>query len=329
MTEFPADDSALPNFDLVIEWENARLSELSLAQRMLQAVDGQVAALKLAYRPTAWIVYDSDEIDPAVISEAIQQTLPPPYERAIQFQLRGARGQGYYELKNFGASLCEGDVVVFLDSDVVPERNWLHLLLRTIADPSVQVVGGAAYIEPLSLYSKAFALFWFFPLRDERAGARSSRSFYANNVAFRRSVFVSHQYPNLPNFRGQCYVLARSLISEGITIMRRCDARVVHPPPNGAKHFVLRALAHGHDDVADALRRGDEDGQQALRYLAMLPRQIRASAHKISANQVKLGLNVVESAASLALATIFETIRCAGAVYSCRNPRGIRRVVRV
>ncbi|WP_292065209.1 glycosyltransferase family 2 protein [Mesorhizobium sp.] len=41
----------------------------------------------------------------------------------------------YYQLKNNGVRLSEGDVVVFMDSDTVPERNWLSNLLAPFEVP--------------------------------------------------------------------------------------------------------------------------------------------------------------------------------------------------
>lgn len=61
-------------------------------------------------------------------------------------------------------------MIVFLDSDVIPEEGWLAGLLRAFRNPAVQVVCGGTYISLEGLYSKTVALFWFFPLREEGDG---------------------------------------------------------------------------------------------------------------------------------------------------------------
>ena len=63
---------------------------------------------------------------------------------AFEAVLRPAGGLRYYALKNLGAQLCEQPVVVFLDSDVVPEPGWLRRLLEPFARRDVEVVGGSA-----------------------------------------------------------------------------------------------------------------------------------------------------------------------------------------
>ena len=164
-------------------------------------------------------------------------------------RLLASGGRPYYEQKNFGAANSSGDIVLFLDSDVVPEPGWLHSILATFANSEVSVVSGSTYVEPGSFYERAVALFWLFPLRSASNGVAKAQSFRANNVAFRRHVIVERGFPELPTFRGQCGLLARNLRDEGISIVRCIDARVSHPPPNGLRHFVSRAMASGHDDA--------------------------------------------------------------------------------
>ena len=154
----------------------------------------------------------------------------------------------YFEQKNYGFSLAKREVVVFLDSDVIPEPGWLEGLLIALRDPAVHVISGNTYIEPDSWYARAFALFWFFPLRQEDAPMARVKGFFANNVAFRREVFASHQFPRLNTFRGHCVELARTLEANGYGIFREPRSRVSHPPPNGFSHFVARAMCQGRDE---------------------------------------------------------------------------------
>src|SRR3954465_10274816 len=51
-------------------------------------------------------------------------------------------GAEYYEMKNAGAAEATGDVVVYLDCDVVPEPGWLANLLPPFEDAGG--AGGAA-----------------------------------------------------------------------------------------------------------------------------------------------------------------------------------------
>ena len=148
-------------------------------------------------------------------------------------RLLPAPGASYYQQKNTGAAAATGDVVVFLDSDVVPEEGWLESILRPFALPWVRCAAGNSYVDTGSVYGKAFALTWFFPLRDHDGRRGLVAHFYANNVAFRRDFFLARGFADDGGLaRGACRRLAESIRAEGHKIAYDGAARVSHPPPN-------------------------------------------------------------------------------------------------
>jgi hypothetical protein len=58
---------------VIVEWENAKLSDLDRAERMLAQLGRQMAevARKRALEAELLVLYDSDEIDPAVPRAAL------------------------------------------------------------------------------------------------------------------------------------------------------------------------------------------------------------------------------------------------------------------
>jgi glycosyltransferase involved in cell wall biosynthesis len=155
----------------------------------------------------------------------------------------------YYEQKNAGARLSSGEILVFLDSDVVPDAGWLEGLLAALDDASVGIVGGETYHATETLHDKLFAAFWIFSPRHPSGGVYRHKNFYANNLAVRREIFLANPFPAAAAYRGQCSQLAKVLRSQGISIYRQGDSAVSHPPPNGARALVARALCRGHDAV--------------------------------------------------------------------------------
>jgi hypothetical protein len=235
---------------VVIEWENAKLSDLRRAERMLARLGAQMGEAARTRGLTAELIvlYDSDAIDPAVPGAAVASQIDAAAWPGT-IRIVPAPGRRYYEQKNKGARLASGDIVVFLDSDVVPEVGWLEGLLAALDDPEVAVVGGETYHATDTFHDKLFAAFWTFPTRRPPRGLYRYRHFYANNLAVRREIFLANPFPAAPAFRGQCSALARSLRGQGIPIHRQGDSCVSHPPPNGARAFFVRALCQGHDAV--------------------------------------------------------------------------------
>jgi glycosyltransferase involved in cell wall biosynthesis len=79
------------------------------------------------------IVVDNNSADdtPHIVGEYPWVRLA--YERAIQ---------GPHAATNTGVCEAQGDILVFTDSDCVPETNWLATLVAPFADPDVVAVGG-------------------------------------------------------------------------------------------------------------------------------------------------------------------------------------------
>jgi hypothetical protein len=259
---------------VVVEWDNARLSEAARSREMLTRLEAQARALP---SPAEVVVCFNDEhIDGEQVRELLSKRL------TVKWTLAPQKGCEYYELKNAGAGLSQGDPIVFVDSDVIPEPGWLAQLLSCFEDPAVQVACGSSFIDPAGLYAKAFGMFWFFPPRPEGREVRPAPYFFANNVAFRRAVFERFPFPRIERVsRGSCRALAEQLGAAGILIWRNTAAQVSHPPPNGLGHFAVRALAQGRDRLLDKRRPSGWQGTplgSAARLAANLGRAARGIA---------------------------------------------------
>src|SRR5262245_9756890 len=237
---------------VVVEWENVLLSEEDRCFQMLRQLRKQLS--EIAHTAEVIVLFNPKQIGRPVIESVLRDTLElNGSDSSVDLRLEEAEGKHYYSLKNEGAARAHGDIVIFVDSDVMPEDHWLKEISQPFFDhPGVGVVAGHTYLAHQSLREKAFALGWFFPLRNgENTFHSSSPRFFANNVAFRRDIIQQNPFPNMVggSTRGACTQLARKLTASGISIWTNTAARANHPPPSDLQHYFIRAFAHGRDNI--------------------------------------------------------------------------------
>lgn len=310
----------LPNFSVVIEWENAKLAGAERATRMLRELVAQGSALAdhFAKPPELILVYDSAAVPRETVAAAIAACgADGPFE----VRLHAAEGSDYYGQKNEGAEIASRDYLLFLDSDIVPEEGWLQALLGSVR-PGVEVVAGSTYVETDTLLGRAFSLFWFFPLRGPSDGLKEVRAFFANNVIIKRKLFLSHKFPDLPLYRGQCTVLCADLLQSGVKLYLQTDARVAHPPPN-RKHFIHRALCEGHD----AIIAPQVTDQPAGAGGKALPQQLTNLQARVKSRLPHVSFGREEVAAAMKLGQEYCRLRAAGQRWTTRSPERARQAL--
>jgi hypothetical protein len=319
-----------PRATIVIEWENVQLAEQSRCQEMLRVLSRQMqefdgsAVLGTQGGETfeLLVLYDSEECDGAQVQSMVVPHLAAASSRC-KLRVLAAPGLTYYQQKNLGAREASGDLVVYLDSDVIPESGWLAAILSPFADTSVEVVCGNSYLAFSGAYSKAFALFWFFPLRAQTAVFERRRTFFANNVAFRCSVLLDHPFAAVDGTtRGSCVALARELTANGIEIFCHSAAQVSHPAPNGLRHFLVRGLAQGRDHVFTRRALGKGSFFQTFPKQCLLP--FRA-LWKIVRHHRKVGLSLLEMPIAIGVALAYNLLAVAGELITHLAPGFARR----
>lgn len=316
---------------IIIEWDNPRLAGTDRAVRMLrelasqlrESLDRGIASFEVLIGGTKDVlVPDVDERIHAVWREAAQG-LP-------ELQLNILEDGSYYMLKNAMASRASGDIVIFLDSDVVPEPRWLAGMLAPFSNSSVQVVCANSYVELGSLFGRIMALIWFFPLRSVGGAVRPVERFFANSVAFRRELFLRYQFPAIEGTdRGSCVKLAQKLRADGVAVYENPEARVAHPHPNGSREFLVRALGDGRDTVWRASFGGA--GWQGLPHGWILPacRRLKLAIVRIFRDYRRVGLRVGHLPVVLAVAFCFYGLCLCGATISFVSPRFARSHFRI
>jgi len=237
-----------PTYSIVVEMDNAKSidwDEIGLGLKALAYEIAEVSATGFA-RPKVIVSHGGPETDAASLRSNIGAEAPQ-LAQVADLAFAACPGGRYYDLKNNGIPSSEGSILVFLDSDTVPERNWLSTLLKPFVDrPETICVNGYTYLSYDDFFSRTFALIWFFPMAEGDRRFASKRAINANNVAFRHDWISSHPFPPHNGFKVSCTLLMHQLWSEGHKIVN-VDARVHHYSPRGWRFFYWRALVTGRD----------------------------------------------------------------------------------
>jgi glycosyltransferase involved in cell wall biosynthesis len=112
-------------------------------------------------------------------------------------------GEHYFQLKNAGAEVAEGQIIAFTDSDVQPRRGWVSAIVSGIENGADVTVGpslfhkrdGFELVADSPLMRAAASITWAWtmgPLGPD--GMPEARGFMDHNLAMRSSVFRDHRY---------------------------------------------------------------------------------------------------------------------------------------
>ena len=291
---------------VIIEWETTIASRPERAAAGLTALCRQLWLLRerMQGEPEVVIVFDPDTGSRESIQQLVSCTADArgwPGKVKIVSSPAGTR---YYGHKNFGASLTQKPVIVFLDSDLIPDDGWLQGMLEPLSDFRVSLVVANTYMESHSLYANCVGLFWIFDTRSKRPALTRTKRLLANSFAVRRAVFEKFPFPQRPTFRGQCSELASILATHGIVMHQNSAAQASHPPPEGARHFMERALFAGHDECSYRALAGPVPVRQAFAQFRIDLRAVRQRM-ALRAPAVGAGFTTVVAAACLGFAFYF------------------------
>jgi glycosyltransferase involved in cell wall biosynthesis len=267
-----------PTFSVVIETDNVELDELDALRQCLESLGAQQPA-----RGRAAGVF---LVDGGKLPDGLVESLRRDYPWLTVARAEG--GPGYIDQKARGAGLTDSEVVVFCDADVRYEPGWLEALLAPFAErPEVEIVGGETTTPIRGPYSLAVALTFVFPRFSGEQHLAPSPTYWANNVAVRRSVLAAAPIPDpAALYRGQNILHSLGLSRTGRTIWRQPRARAQHivmAPRTIARRYLV--LGRDSRSVADLTRDADgrpylaamapdESGERRLRKLAGRARQV-------------------------------------------------------
>ena len=114
--------------------------------------------------PYEVVIVDDGESDPKIVREMVPESILLQYHRKSPPGLSASR--------NLGAKVARGDLLLFLDDDVVLEPTYIEEILRIFAGDPDRSIGGVSGVvvnrRPRPRWFKAWARFFF--LEGDRPG---------------------------------------------------------------------------------------------------------------------------------------------------------------
>ena len=309
-----------PTVSLIVDTDNLRSTGVGLAAPFFEAL---IREISLDLDVEILLMHDEREVPRRMLTQLVDVSGIAEAPRT-EIAFHDVPGLRYYEAKNAGARLARGEILVFIDTDVMLESPWLAPMLEPFTDPSIEIVTGSTYVGPWTdLYTKTFALFWNFDLPRPDGPPHEVPYIEANNFAVRRATFEQQQFPSDERYRGQCATYSRALKARGIRIWRVPQARTVHPPPRG--FTTQRAVWRGHDLYLAARNSGDSWRTGMAGSLWLVGSYLKQSTARVLAGRRRVGLSRAEVPMALAIVGFHHAAVWAGYVVTRFAPDVLKR----
>lgn len=308
----------LRDVTIAIEWENAsdvQASWIEASARALAAALPDEASSDPTQKPTLLYLFDENQATASSVRSSLERAAPELFERAC-VRLVATEGLAYYELKNRGGALAETPFLVLLDSDMLPDPDWLGAILAPFSNPGTSAVSGVTALATRDLVSRTMALVWIFDLPSEHEDSRDRAMIHANNCAFRTDFFQQNPFPNTPAFKKQCGLWLADILQRGFGFVRTPDARCLHAPHSGLRFALWRGFQSGLDRDAKARLEGRGRLDRLGYAIRICIKKIVRSTQRVIGLRQEVRMPLREIPAAIAVAWAYYLVLAAGQI-SC------------
>lgn len=300
---------------ILLEWENAILSELDRTRLLLQAVFSQTQGRSEQFE--LLVLHNSKQVEKEFISTFISDVIEENgFVSTIPIAVINVDDAHYFQLKNRGVELAKGEKIIFFDSDIIPQEGWFDAIMEASNQYPNAIISGCSYIDNSDLTGKAFALSWFFPLPPADTQLNEVSLIFSNNYLAPRDLMVSNPYPQMEEgvTRGADTLLWKRLRNQGIKLMTHNGARASHPAPNGMIHVCKRGFAEGRDDYMRLFEKEFAVKHPMLRFFKIYLYRCRKVIKSTLINGKRVNLKPYEIPAAMGLMLFYYQLYLIGAL---------------
>lgn len=175
------------------------------------------------------------------IKEVIQRKFPDV--NVIQLEKRAFTG----DAKNVGLKKARGNIIAFIDSDCVAEKNWLSTIKKRFTQGHKLVGGSIGNLNPGNIVSKAE---YFLELIQLSPGSRARYVSLIStaNCFFAREIF--YKYGNFPTIRkGVDMLFSYNLIKKKEKILFSPEMKIYHACTTNFLIYIKKQILHGEFSI--------------------------------------------------------------------------------
>ncbi len=153
----------------------------------------------------------------------------------------------YYQMKNAGAQIAAGQLLVFLDSDLVPVCGDFSDLLAPVIENKCMVACGHTFFPTDTFLERCYAVFWMFPIFKFPETIGKYQLFVSSTVVPKQWFIEFGSFPQVGGLRASCTLFSRALQRAGYSIAHP-DVWFRHALwDDRVSFFIWRALAMGRN----------------------------------------------------------------------------------
>lgn len=203
-------------------------------------------ALQTFPRDRFEVIVSDDGSEPPL--ESVVVNLAKEYGLPVRYIHQAHQGPG--AARNAGLALAQGEIVAFIDSDTIPEPDWLAAYHQAFLDQEIDLAGGEVCSAPIaSLWSQAFNFLMSSSIgsagaRDPRALIRQRYYPRGGNMAVRRHYALS-----VGGFRSGIVAedldFSLRLLAAGAKLAFVPEARVIHYEQTGWRKVAIGCFRRG------------------------------------------------------------------------------------
>ncbi|MFW6161029.1 MAG: glycosyltransferase [Acidobacteriota bacterium] len=231
-----------------------------------------------------------------------------PEVKVIQLEKRAYTG----EAKNIGLKEAQGDIIAFIDSDCVPEKNWLSTIRRLYAEGHKIAGGAVGSLNPGNIVSKAEYLLELVQLSP------GSRRRYVSlistaNCFFAKEIFKKHgPFPTIR--KGVDMLFSYILMKKGEKILFSPEMRIYHACSTNFFRYLKKQVLHGEYSIMARKEAGMPGSflSRSAVFISVLPlvRVFFVLRHILSLDR-KLAKDLVQSYPIFAAGVLAWSLGCA------------------